>query len=174
MRKALTVLLISTLLGSNCKKSISELDKLPLVTQTGANTFGCLVNGGAFIPSGSDGNKPNFSILVDPTFQNGTFNIRAYQFVNGKYINISFSTNDIKSIGTYTISPAGTIFLDYDNEVNGCRFLYSHSNFSSGYLKITRYDLQQGIFSGEFEAKLFDQSSCDTLRLTNGIFDKKL
>lgn len=32
---------------------IAEIDKLPPATQTGANKVGCLVNGKAFLPSGT-------------------------------------------------------------------------------------------------------------------------
>jgi hypothetical protein len=40
--------------GSSCKKHkpISPVDQLPPETQTGANTFGCLVNGEVFKPGG--------------------------------------------------------------------------------------------------------------------------
>ena len=53
-----------------CKKTDSleaELAKLPPITQTGANTFGCLVNGKAYIPSGYDGQFPNFDVIPDPS-----------------------------------------------------------------------------------------------------------
>lgn len=44
---------MSLLTASGCKKNkLSELDKLPPATQTGANTFGCLVNGKAYLPGG--------------------------------------------------------------------------------------------------------------------------
>jgi hypothetical protein len=42
------------LLSASCKKEKSNpIDNLPPATQTGANTFGCLVNGEAFLPKGS-------------------------------------------------------------------------------------------------------------------------
>ncbi|MDP3665037.1 MAG: hypothetical protein Q8R50_00025, partial [Sediminibacterium sp.] len=38
----------------SCKKSVNQLSLLPPITNTGANTFGCLVNGVAMLPkSGS-------------------------------------------------------------------------------------------------------------------------
>jgi hypothetical protein len=41
-----------TLSGMQCEKdqNIPEIDKLPPATQTGANTFGCMVDGKAFMP----------------------------------------------------------------------------------------------------------------------------
>ena len=44
--------LFCMLSGMQCEKdqNIPEIDKLPPATQTGANTFGCLVDGKALIP----------------------------------------------------------------------------------------------------------------------------
>ena len=67
-------LLIATALAFTmcCKKTDTnsldaELAKLPPITQTGANTFGCLVNGKAYIPTGYDGQFPNFDVVPDPS-----------------------------------------------------------------------------------------------------------
>lgn len=63
---------LTMFIGAGCKKNKpkTELEKLPPITQTGANTFGCLVNGRTWIPKGFDG-KPNFFVIVDPTFNGG-------------------------------------------------------------------------------------------------------
>ncbi len=70
--KKLLLLIITTFTLSCCNKDDdqpkTELDKLPPATQTGANTFGCLLDGQAFIPSG--GTNPLDCV---------------YQFVNGGY-----------------------------------------------------------------------------------------
>ena len=51
-------LLLAALLGlSQCKKNdINPVDQLPPATQTGANTFGCLVNRQVWLPKGNNGN----------------------------------------------------------------------------------------------------------------------
>ena len=55
-------LLISVLLSaSHCKKDKTPEDQLPPETQTGAGTFGCLVNGNVFIPKGSPFSGPILS-----------------------------------------------------------------------------------------------------------------
>lgn len=62
-----TAILIACLLftGYSCKKkSENPVDDLPPLSTTGANTFGCLVNGQAFLPkaAGVSGREPlNFS-----------------------------------------------------------------------------------------------------------------
>ena len=68
MKKLLLLFAIFTFFVS-CNKDddptpepqISEIDKLPPATQTGANKVGCLVNGKAFLPKGSypGGGNPN-------------------------------------------------------------------------------------------------------------------
>lgn len=65
-------LLAMLLLAANCKKPKHEnpIDQLPPETQIGANTFGCLVDGKAFIPNG------------DPF--GGPIKKAAYQYVNGR------------------------------------------------------------------------------------------
>jgi hypothetical protein len=56
LKIASLLLFCIALLSAKCKKEnilVSELSKLPPETHTGANTFGCLVNGQAFLPKGS-------------------------------------------------------------------------------------------------------------------------
>ena len=66
-RKYPSLLIVFTfllLIASSCKKE-SNKDKLPPATQTGENTFGCLVNGKVFVPKGYDGTgRPNPYILI--------------------------------------------------------------------------------------------------------------
>jgi hypothetical protein len=52
---SLSIIFIAfVLMASGCKKNSnsnnSPVDQLPPATQTGANTFGCLINGQAFTP----------------------------------------------------------------------------------------------------------------------------
>ena len=70
MKNSLLILIL-ILSMSCCKKdddNLTPLDQLPPATQTGENTFGCLLDGEAFIPSG--GTNPLDCV---------------YQFVNGEY-----------------------------------------------------------------------------------------
>lgn len=63
---SISLLFLITLSATTCKKESTlemELAKLPQATQTGQNTFGCLVNGKAWVAQ----NKDCF-ILCDPSF----------------------------------------------------------------------------------------------------------
>ena len=53
MKKILTPFLAILLIAASCKKTKTESespDQLPPITQTGANTFGCLINGNVWLP----------------------------------------------------------------------------------------------------------------------------
>ena len=71
--KNLIIILITALALSYCDKDDNkpktELEKLPPATQTGAQTFGCLIDGKAFVP-------PKFGTNAPSAF---------YQFVGGAY-----------------------------------------------------------------------------------------
>ncbi|MCW3073365.1 MAG: hypothetical protein JWP69_434 [Flaviaesturariibacter sp.] len=161
----------------NCKKSKTvtrtELDKLPPITQEGKNTIGFLVNGQAWTPRGFQF-QPNFYIIADPSFF-GNLDIRAYRLIGQQKESISINCFDITTTGIYPINGITRIFINYRSEPANCFFLNDSTNYKSGFLKISKYDLQNGIVAGEFEVKLFDATiSCDTIRITNGRFDYKL
>ena len=65
MKNLLLLITSFVLLSSSCKKSkpTNPVDQLPPETQTGANTFGCLVNGEVFKPGGSVFSGPNLSCI---------------------------------------------------------------------------------------------------------------
>src|ERR1039457_5887697 len=67
----------------SCRKEHLLTNGLPPATQTGANTFGFLLNGKPWIPSGYDSYMNNLSLYLDPGYRNGVFEISAYQFFNG-------------------------------------------------------------------------------------------
>jgi hypothetical protein len=72
MKQFLLFFLCSLLIGSSCRKhkQANPVDQLPPETQTGANTFACLVDGKVFKPKGDPFGGP----LIKAQ----------YQFVNGK------------------------------------------------------------------------------------------
>ncbi len=175
---AILFLCSNLFIGSSCKKNKSSAtteDQLPAATQTGANTFGCLVNGKVFVNKGYTNPYPNYRVIIDPG-ANNNFDLRTYSYQNNIETDFGFSSFGVNGIGNYIINGVSQIYPYYtrDGNSNICYFVSSNNNFKQGYLKITRYDLQNGIISGEFEMKLFDaQISCDTIRITQGRFDKK-
>ena len=162
------------------KKSLTELEKLPPATQTGANTFGCLVNGKAWNV------KTDCLFICDPAFKvyydgfsGGSLSLIAINESVEKNVEqriiISFDSTNFKSVRIYDNS--GNIkfaFTDYVNR-NACSDLHSIDTLTvtTGRITLTRYDLAIGIVAGTFEFTLTKQG-CETLSITNGRFDKKL
>ena len=164
---------------SKCKKDDpAPVDQLPPATQSGANTFGCLVNGQPYTPQGRVGLGSNFDLSYDPGFNGGALIVRTYM---AKTINdrkyLSVLGMHIARTGSYPFSSANEanafysdLFVplpcdDYDSREPG--------TFSQGNLTVTRLDLAAGIVAGTFSFKLY-HPGCDTLRVTQGRFDGKL
>jgi hypothetical protein len=170
-----------------CKKQNNntpqtELEKLPPITQTGANTFGCLVNGMAWTPNGRrpDGwlGQPNLSVYYNKDSTYRMFGINAGQY-KGARSRISFGTSKILQIGEYKID-FETIdnknHFDYSKYTPGGSNLeysipYESLTYRKGRFVITKLD---NIFSGTFEIEFCKPNSIDTLRITDGRFDVKL
>lgn len=168
------------LLSSSCKKHVvppqSELSKLPAATQTGANTFGCLVNGKAFIPGGS--------------LFSGSHQQCNYIYTNGGYYFTILTTNQdyynaVKQVqietDSLTISEgqililrrlsaghanAGYAFIGANNNLNS----YDTTDTNSGQLTITKFDQVNQIVSGTFYFTAVNIAK-DTVKVTDGRFD---
>ena len=172
----------AALLGlSQCKKKDpgpppTPESLLPPATQTGANTFGCLLNGQPWTPSGFDG-RSNYSVSYDPTYNGGTLSITAY-----RYFGQAPKSRQDMVLGAINLNNAGTYQLNLPNErvagfrdwQTGCEFLQSENTYRRGTLTITRLDVQAGIISGTFDFTLYKSSCGDTIKVTQGRFDKKL
>ncbi|GAC1597228.1 MAG: hypothetical protein NVS3B19_19600 [Ginsengibacter sp.] len=151
----------------------TEIEKLPPITQIGANTFGCLIKGIAWLPN-DNYNTRNFKLQVDPGFADGDFNVGAHHIDdNSNYVSFSFASLKCKNSGVYFLSDTGQ-FFSYSNTNLSCSFEKLPGVYCSGSFTITRYDLTSRIFSGTFEYTILDKTCGDTLHFTNGRFDKKI
>lgn len=154
------LVILTTTLGSGCKKNkLTELNKLPAATQTGAKTFGCLVNGKAWIPSKEDWSSPSPLKFYYYTDNGGQFAISA------RYQNSSLNKDETISLGIDSIHTKKEykqsdidikifrfLVLNTTNETT-CRYMSSidSSITAAGFLKITTIELTAGIISGTFE-----------------------
>jgi hypothetical protein len=177
--------LLVALLGlSQCQKhNPAPVDPLPPATQTGAGTFGCLLNGQPWKPSGNNG-YPNLYVTYDPTYHGGNLVVNAYRNTNGTTIKqyISVGGDLISQVGSYSLTTHSRFstqwsrtpyFLD-GNKASPCNeYLSSPGTIATGQLVITRLDKAQGIVSGTFQFTL-SQPGCDTIKVTQGRFDSRL
>ncbi len=169
--KTLLVLLIS--LTTSCQSDDDmgggdPISQLPEATQTGAGTFGCLVNGEPFVDT--SGNFNAFYQQVDGEF---FFFVGGDDNVNG-VSEIEIYANQIQLIEneTYPLvaDEAGSAsgFIFYNNSAG--TFATTDSN-NNGQLTITRLDLEENIASGTFSFKVLNPDTNEIVSITDGRFD---
>ena len=110
------LLLFTALLTMNvhCEKDDPQVDfinsqnQLPPITTSGANTFGCTLNGKNWVAY-TDYSFPKLSVEYDKS--NGTLRVIAYKKQKGKDDDetLDFNVGPIRSIGFFT-------FSNYQNE----------------------------------------------------------
>lgn len=115
---------------AQCKKPKAtvktELEKLPPITQTGANTLGCLLNGQAWIPKDNYG-QATFKLDVDPTFGNGIFVVSAVRYEeNSNSTSLAIGSVKCMNAGAYNLIFSGQVF-SYSNT----KLLCSYDNNST-------------------------------------------
>lgn len=173
MKQLLIPLLCSwTLLLYSCKQDPEP--QLPPETQTGANTFGCMVNGKLWLPSQEDGSP----IINAYLGSSGTFTVAAFIILDRsssggeEYENIALGLKGLNKTGTYYLDERNA-YVDYGHDLKKCYYLNVISgSYYTGKIEITRFDLTNNIVSGKFEATL-KVPSCDTIKITDGRFDVK-
>lgn len=166
-------------------------DQLPPITQTGANTAGCIINGKVLIPkNGSQaiggppiyglnlvgGNNFNEPIIGDDYWQLEIANKRDQNSAG-----IVLWIKDMQQgIGNYPINQSnGELYIDGPNnnqiiagiKENGDQKTYWSGN-NSGTITITRFDYLNGIYSGIFSFTLYNKDNpTETITITDGRFD---
>ena len=174
------ILLLVVFTFFNCSNNDDpiEQDQLPPISQTGANTFGAVVNGKVFItkdktdytPPGV-GTPKGLSILGN----NRTFVIQATNYED-TYIYI-YIPKDFPDERTYNFQNSTGVeyslsepnFPHIYATVNGTKYL---SFLDSGFINFTKIDINDGIFSGIFEVKLKNKNNQnDIIEITDGRFD---
>lgn len=172
------LLLLGVLLGlSQCKKkSPDPVDQLPPATQTGAGTFGCLVNGQVWMPQGNDGTS-NYTVSYDTFPDGGLLEIATYR-IDGPGVSdfqsLSLWTKQLNNPGAFSFQNTQTAIARFNDQKTNCFWRSSDPNtYRRGTLTLTRLDRQAGIISGTFEFTLA-KPGCDSVRVTQGRFDRKL
>ena len=145
---------------------VNPIDLLPPITQTGENTFGCLVNGQEWVTK--------TTIDVAGFYQRGVLQINGSLNETGRKQTITLiiidSTLAEKSY-ILTKSPLLTAkFADVTSLINTNWCFYEEENLISGTLNIIHLDEQSRIISGLFEFTTH-MDGCDTIRVTDGRFD---
>jgi hypothetical protein len=177
----LSLLLSSCFLFSGKKDPEPEL---PPATQEGRNTFGCYVNGKAWVPEGRKNfYRSNLSLDIDTYSRGGYAGILAYKYIPGSVNQqIAITVDSLPKYGEATYpflcklegsNIDGGIAAFTDN-ISKCEYYcMDEARIVSGFCRITRYDLNRRIIAGTFEFTLA-KPGCDTIRITEGRFDIKI
>ena len=177
MKQTFIYVLIATVAisCSSCKKDVSPTDDngLPAATQDGKNTLGFLLNGQPWIPKGSRVTS-NLSIDYDAGYNNGIFNIVAYNFIptisEQFTIAIKDSLNYMQAPISFLLTKSSLFGISFDKN---CPLFSTYSDVnSSGNFTLTKFDKVNRIIAGTFNATLSKQG-CDTIKITEGRFDMK-
>jgi hypothetical protein len=174
------LLLFALFAFAQCKKEHkTPLEQLPPETQTGANTFGCLVNGEVFKPGGAQLSGGSLTAIYQ-YIQTGTPN--GYVFaVSGtnlkencfyKQIGFGFDSVSMRT-GIYFLEKRlnGRGSGEYQEfRCNQSPNLYSTNGLLRGELNLKKFDIINQIASGTFWFKAIN-SAGDTVSVTEGRFD---
>ncbi|GAA4352517.1 hypothetical protein GCM10023185_12300 [Hymenobacter saemangeumensis] len=178
MKHAYYCLALSVVLLSACgKEDPDPVDQLPPATQTGANTFGCLVNGQPWTPRGNNGTS-NYTVSYDIFPDGGLLEIVAYRIYGtgpDDFQSLSLWTKELHGIGTRSFQNTQNSIARFNEQRRNCvwRSRDSTTTYRRGQLTITRLDLQAGVVSGTFAFTMY-KPGCDSIRVTEGRFDRKL
>lgn len=176
MRVFYYLLCSGSLLVAGCTKSnVSPTDQLPPATQTGANTFGCLLNGKTFLPNGGGLGMPNYSVIYEPDYRKGQLSISASRYTKegdpDSRQSLTIVADSVQAPGHYPLNRRFQEGLFSDRR--GCNFYSEDPRYRVGELILTRADKARGIISGTFHFTLY-QPGCDSVIVTQGRFDKQL
>jgi hypothetical protein len=158
-----------------CDDKTTYEPQLPPETTTGANTFGCLVNGKVWLNGGVG--FPNYSLAISQLSENWLIIIAKNNYgdtISGFGINIKINPIIEKK---YSLDTANCfIYFSKISNNNGgtCIWSKEESSFidAIGFIELTRFDLSNGIVSGRFEVTLY-RTECDSIVITQGRFDLK-
>jgi hypothetical protein len=158
-----------------------EKDQLPPETQTGANTFGCLVDGKVFLPKrGGFGSPEHFR--CDYQFVDGHF---VFQLVGTRYgndavnsVGVYYTSTTLIKEGKYSFSTQSTPDYAFGQHSDGSFTTYRlHKTDGityTGELWIKKIDTINGIISGTFWFNaLDDYGSGSKVEIREGRFDAR-
>jgi hypothetical protein len=191
MKKTILIFLATLLLFSCSKDSTGDPTfQLPPETQTGANTFGCLINGKVLIPRSGVGSiaGPDEAVYVWGGYPNSTdyyeIDVRDYKSNRTAQILIHLQSAHLKGVSNFVVDKSnGFSSIDgLDHNYIHCRvfneatnsYQYYRSFDNSGLVKVTRYDFIKRIISGTFSCRVRNSTNpSDEIEIKQGRFDIK-
>ena len=157
------VLLAVAVATSSCKKE--EVDALPKATQSGQHTFGCLVDGKAFVPLPPQGIN---SVKREP-LEASIYRTDLLVSANGDGY-VDFALRNAFQPGTYPLGETRTgSYGNYDASAGS----YYTDATHAGTVTLTRIDTVAKIAAGTFQFTGVNRTG-QTVTVTEGRFDVRL
>lgn len=168
MKKILLLLFTISLLSTTACNSDDDagptdpIDQLPDATQTGENTFGCLINGESFEVS-------NTNDLV-AIFQQGQLQFGANSEQNGEENSFNFNIIDpLDENITYNLGN-NSYNVGYSIILDNSFCIYEFDDTLEGNVTFSKIDRTNYIISGTFSFSTVKEN-CEDIIITNGRFD---
>jgi hypothetical protein len=169
------ILLVLLLNLSSCSKKDNcdnPVDCLPAMTQTGANTAGCLVNGKVLTPGGQSLNSSSV-LKAQYNFYQGSYlfglSIRNRGEQN-RMLNIEIRNQKLIAGETYNLKNNSS--SSYGSYRNGILGGYVTNNEKRGELYISFIDIEKRIISGTFHFDA-ENNEGELIEVRQGRFDVK-
>ena len=188
-----TILLLFLAITSCNKDSVKQdpIAQLPPETQTGANTFGCIINNQVFYPRDGSGNLGGSAVDKGLIFWVATDDIEWNEIDCGNFKDGKPASRMIIHLQGLVSNGTGEYFLKstnflrsidgllqnyifakiFDSNTNTWKYYGSYEN--SGKVNITKYDTLNYIVSGNFTGKLRLKNGTEEIEILNGRFDIK-
>jgi len=163
-----------------CDDSPTPQEKKPVPISDGTNTFYCEINGKPYYQKflGGQPSVPRITGTYTNTEEVEGMDFKITYPAGNHTEYISFLGDNIRVPQRLSLQNNPKAYLYYFKK-NHCNYTDAYKfKSSSGFINFSRYDHANGIYSGTFELKIWLPDSvsngCDTVRITNGIFDLKL
>jgi len=169
----LTLVLIILLSILSCTKT-EEIEKLPPMTTEGKNTFGCLVNGKAWIPKTEGGGLFNERLSIK--YEGRSFSIQASLRLNkDETFQRLFVSTNFTDLGVYQIPHppfSGEIYFNLNKVPIGTMPCTTYKCIPEDTeIEILYLDTNKRIISGTFSYKNLTNRCGDIINITDGRFD---
>lgn len=172
---ALLLTLVCAVAGCGPDEYVAPEPKLPPATQVGANTFGCRIDGKAYVPDvlgcfAIPAERP-VSMYYDNTFRFGNYTeLNFFTRMCSAAKVFSFTKLQIDTLGAYSFNGNFCDIQTCDKAQVGLNGTDIY-NMTSGQIVITKLDTTRKIISGTFTFSL--NNGNQSLSVSDGRFDFK-
>ena len=173
---SLTAILLILAILQGCKKDDPipyPLSELPAATQTGENTFGCLIDGKVFKPKRKFGST---SIILQCNYQyfndQHHFILAAHDKINVNSVGIGMTDVILDKKVTIPFTSSTKIKGNCGESLApGVGYKYATYENSPGEFRIEHFDSIKQIISGTFWFDAIDTATGETVQVRDGRFD---